>query len=112
MAAYGPTSLSLPFLAAELAFDDTAECRAFAVGKMGCVPLAEDPQGQLDTRASRRALASSSSSSSVTAAVAKGVGSKKAAGPAPVVGKAKRGAGDRDDGGGRKVKRSTRKSTD
>lgn len=55
MAAYGPQSLSLDFLARELAFDDAEECRAFAVGQLGCVPLAADA-ACLDTRASRRAL--------------------------------------------------------
>jgi hypothetical protein len=55
MAAYGPQSLSLDFLARELAFDDAEECRAFAVGRLGCVPLAADA-ACLDTRASRRVL--------------------------------------------------------
>ena len=55
VAAYGPQALPLAFLTRELALDDEADCRAFVVGKMGCVLLAGDPSC-LDTRASRRAL--------------------------------------------------------
>lgn len=55
VAAYGPTSLSLPMLAQTLAFDDVEECRAFAVSKMGCIVLPDDPLS-LDVRASRRML--------------------------------------------------------
>lgn len=63
MAAYGPQALSLAFLAQELAFDSVEECRAFAVDKLGCVPLDGDVES-LDTRASRWALSTGGTASS------------------------------------------------
>ena len=51
LAAYGPVSVALDFLATELGFDDPEECRTFVASK-GAVFLKGQPS-QLDIKASR-----------------------------------------------------------